>query len=1266
MKKLILSVAIIFSLGASAGVYTDLIFPALTMCDDFASGNANIKITEIGYATWEGGRHNRLAECIKPIASPAPGGPTEEVVASVSIKSGDGDSAATKDNDKSCNKCKKNGSIISMDDRGLGEMVTITGAPFNLIYDSTRAEGYKLNYKIRVPVSDPSPLITNINVNGIYAGSRTFSQDFSNVPNEVFTFTWDGKDSSGNLMSTSTPVLLRVVYRVYGKNIPVIHYTNLGGWNAKFLKMGRWQPDIYHQYDVARGLVERADGTFERKLRTLRNVTEYHVSSDEGDEIFVFDAQGVHLKTLFGITGATKFLFTHTGGLLTSVTDAYGQVTTFTRDSSSGLVTSITSPKGQVTTLTYNGTEDLAMITKPNTISYSMTYYGTTGLLETFTKPEGEVSTFVYDADGGLVSDTHSGGYYQTLSQERVMNGYPMKRVTLETPMGRKDMRDIRNVLETSGESHGLHTTQTTDFTNHRKGLKLESIEKPGSHTYSMSYKDDPRMLNTRYIGRYSLLINGKQFLTVYDRFTTLSDSSNPFSIESMTYKKTSGTDISYSYYNGTAKEWTSVSTEGLVEKEKIDSLERVIETQVGALEKTYYSYFTDGRLAQIKQGDRVTKFFYDANGNLSKTIDPLGRIMTRYNDVLGRAIAMTSYDGRKTEFFYDENSRLTGILTPHKKDHTFVYNDNELLESYFSPQIGAQNNETFYEYNLDKQLSKVILPDSREVEYIYGSTHARLDRIVTDEFEMWYQYQYNKAGPVEIKKFANSKNIWLNYVYSGPDVASETVTTDGSVLISKVSYSYDNKFRLGQISFKDGQSTAAAPIVYAYNKDDRMLQAGELKIERDKSLGFISKLKLKNAEVNYSVDSKYGELSKIEYRQKGIPQFFREFKRDKLGRIIEESTPEGSYTFLYDKGGRFLGRSLKGSGTPVSNFIYDKNGNRIRGNDNGKVFKAEFDDQDRMVKFNNTTITYNLSGQISSKVTPGVGTTTYSYDSFGNLLEVQTPVNHVKYEVDGRNRRTEVRQFSSTFKTRYVWDGQLRIIAELASNNALVKKYVYAEGINSPEYMIHEGKKYLFVKDHRGSVNLVVNAETGEIKQKLRYSEWGEVLEDTNPGFQPFGFAGGLYDGVTKLYRFGARDYDPEIGRWLSKDPIRFKGGDTNLYGYVVQDPVNFIDPKGTLSPASIAFCTTVIGAGKAYDTLDGINEAAERLAEINEEVEDIDEELKTCKNETRRLKLIDKKNKLLEQYQKESLGQAAGILTTGAGTAVGGAMCVAALVLF
>jgi len=79
-----------------------------------------------------------------------------------------------------------------------------------------------------------------------------------------------------------------------------------------------------------------------------------------------------------------------------------------------------------------------------------------------------------------------------------------------------------------------------------------------------------------------------------------------------------------------------------------------------------------------------------------------------------------------------------------------------------------------------------------------------------------------------------------------------------------------------------------------------------------------------------------------------------------------------------------------------------------------------------------------------------------------------------------------------------------------------------------------------------------------------MDYDAFGNVISDSNPGFQPFGFAGGMYDSDTGLTRFGARDYDAETGRWTIKDPIRFDGGDTNLYGYVLNDPVNFGDPEG------------------------------------------------------------------------------------------------------
>jgi RHS repeat-associated protein len=70
--------------------------------------------------------------------------------------------------------------------------------------------------------------------------------------------------------------------------------------------------------------------------------------------------------------------------------------------------------------------------------------------------------------------------------------------------------------------------------------------------------------------------------------------------------------------------------------------------------------------------------------------------------------------------------------------------------------------------------------------------------------------------------------------------------------------------------------------------------------------------------------------------------------------------------------------------------------------------------------------------------------------------------------------------------------------------------------------------------------------------------------MADTAPGTTPFGFAGGLYDRDTGLVRFGARDYDARVGRWTSKDPIRFRGWQNNFYVYRGNDPVNGTDSNG------------------------------------------------------------------------------------------------------
>jgi RHS repeat-associated protein len=145
-----------------------------------------------------------------------------------------------------------------------------------------------------------------------------------------------------------------------------------------------------------------------------------------------------------------------------------------------------------------------------------------------------------------------------------------------------------------------------------------------------------------------------------------------------------------------------------------------------------------------------------------------------------------------------------------------------------------------------------------------------------------------------------------------------------------------------------------------------------------------------------------------------------------------------------------------------------------------------------------------------------------------------------------------------------WLYADQLRIIAELDESGAVVSRFVYGSKTNVPDYIVREGVTYRIVSDHLGSPRVVLNADTGAVVQRLDYDPFGVVRQDSNPDFQPFGFAGGLYDHETELVRIGARDYDALTGRWTAKDAVLFDGGDPNVYAYVSNDPVNLFDPTG------------------------------------------------------------------------------------------------------
>lgn len=343
-----------------------------------------------------------------------------------------------------------------------------------------------------------------------------------------------------------------------------------------------------------------------------------------------------------------------------------------------------------------------------------------------------------------------------------------------------------------------------------------------------------------------------------------------------------------------------------------------------------------------------------------------------------------------------------------------------------------------------------------------------------------------------------------------------------------------------------------------------------------------------------------------------------------KTERIVEGDTPTSgarplasrTYEYGYNVAGRPWLESVKVNGTQVSSYGYDENGNRTSSelewsalgystafDESLTPVDTEYDAADKLLEYGTKEYTWNAVGQLSSVHDTATNeTTSYEYDLFGNLLSVSLPDGRtIEYDVDGAGRRVGRRVLSSTgVELEYrgwIYRDLLRPIGEVDSLGNVVARYVYADGEgakqngvsqlstrlganqntslpfvgeNVPEFIeeLSSGmvvRRLRLIKDQVGTVDLVADAATGEIVQRIEHDEFGRVLSDSNPGLQPFGFAGGLYDAETGLVRFGARDYDPANGRWTARDPVGILGGGLNSFVYCGAEPVGRLDPTGT-----------------------------------------------------------------------------------------------------
>jgi RHS repeat-associated protein len=901
------------------------------------------------------------------------------------------------------------------------------------------------------------------------------------------------------------------------------------------------------------------------------------VASEDGGAVFQFDQYGRHLRTLDALSRDTVLTFGYDSlGYLTSLADADGEVTTIERSGATAMA--IVGPDGQRTELSLDANGYLDEIENPAGELITLVS-SSNGLLQSLTDPRGHASVFTYDALGRLVKDSSAANRVQTLARVQTDTS---STVTITDDLGRSrayrlDRLGGRFERRTVTDAAGLATVSTTFEDD-----STVTIRPDGSRTKQVATADSrfgPQSPVLR--SGETRLPSGLTSVVTLSRTATLSSPADPLSLDSLVDLVNVNSRQYRSVYKKSTRTLLTTSPMGRTTTTVYDTAGRVVSSTVPGIQAATFSYDAHGRLTQAQNGGRISTFAYDAEGRLLSTTDPVNRRDSLFYDDADRLTRRKLPDGREVTFAYDSTGNLTSVDPPGKPAHTFTYAPADRLAMYNPPTNGLGTSATSYGYNTAGQVTVIRRPTADSISLGYDAA-GRPSSVAFDRGTIGFTYNGTTGN---LTSLSAPGGLGLAFTYDGslPTSVTWSGTVTGSTAVT-----YNTDFRVTNQTVNGSHGVS-----FGYDLDGLLTSAGALGLRRAANNGRLDADSLtvggSTQKSGYGYDA-HGTLSAMVNTRGNDTLFTTSYVRDSLSRITQLTERVNGTTqvaaFTYDSVGRLS--TVTRNSVLTASYTYDLNGNRATKMTSGGTETAVVDDQDRLTSYGGASYEYTNNGELRRKIA-GTDTTEYTYDALGNLTEVELPDGtEIGYLIDAQNRRIG-KTVNGTLVRAWLYQGQLTPTAELDGSGNVVSRFIQATGVNVPDYMVRGDSIYRLIRDHLGSVRVVLNIASGSVAQRLAYDEFGIMTENTNPDWQPFGYAGGLTDGHTGLIRFGARDYDPVAGRWTAKDPIGFAGGTVNLYQYAHGDAINYHDPFGLCPECMTAAGVSVLStmAGPAFDAI-------------------------------------------------------------------------------
>ncbi len=639
--------------------------------------------------------------------------------------------------------------------------------------------------------------------------------------------------------------------------------------------------------------------------------------------------------------------------------------------------------------------------------------------------------------------------------------------------------------------------------------------------------------------------------------------------------------------------------------------------------------------LVETAQTQTITDYIYDVWNQPIKTTVQKGNKTEIINeaeyDILGRTLSVTD-DNKTAAYTYDNSGN---VLTVNDSNGTTTYeyfngnlisrtNPNNTVANYtydcFGNVTAHSYNGYVFTYNTLGSILTASAPNSQLVSYTYSADTKQ--NVLESNFGngQTVNYEYNDDGSyskimADGQLTFNTTKGWLEKI-------------DGSVVAINLYNDYVNNIRkIIDEGGVYGYNLDTGNSIYSILNDDVDQKDGfdvsmpgnryNRRTDENKDVfrrGFIGDIDfIKTFEYD---ENNYNRLSKI---QTGNIQTTLKYNDENLVSLLTNKLTDvtKSHGYTYDNDGRIKAETMTTTSkdangtnfeaTDVTYYTYDSKGQLIVAENSSSKVAYSYDSRGNIIEKNEYTVsidennekvytenannTYEYDQTWKDELTAYNGQT-ITYDASGNPIDYMghnlswsmgrqlASFDNITYTYDENGIRAS--KTSNGVKTKYFVDLDGNVVYQTDETNALL---FYYDRNNEVIGFRYNNDNYFYVKNQQGDITDIVDSE-GEVVASYQYDAWGKIINISGSNLEianlnPFRYRGYYYDADTSLYYLQSRYYDPEMGRFINCDDVKYIGATEsevsyNPFAYCENEPVNRKDASG-YSPATQVLYTII-----------------------------------------------------------------------------------------